>query len=326
MKEVCDGPRIGQERIEKRIPIWLDTDPGVDDAMAMALLFALPQYDVKGVSAVAGNVELSRTFRNARNLAAFFGRKDVPVYAGAARPLVRSPRTACFIHGENGLGNVELPESDAPETRLSAWDALFEAAEGEKGELTLVTVGPLTNVAIALNRHGTLGKLLKRIVIMGGSASGGNATLAAEANIFCDAEAAQIVFQSGVPMVMCGLDMTLKTVMTPAELDDMGRMNPAGRFLRDAAQHGLEYSRKHGIDGMALHDPTAVLYPLYPELFSGREAGVIVETGDAATYGKTVTDLYFDRPFPFRNALVMLDVDREKLIETVMTLLARYGS
>ena len=109
---------------EKRIPVWLDTDPGVDDAMAMALLFAVPEYDVKGVSAVAGNVELEKTFQNARDLAAFFGRKDVPVYAGASRPLFREPRTATFVHGETGLGNVTLPPSDAPVEKTPAWDAL----------------------------------------------------------------------------------------------------------------------------------------------------------------------------------------------------------
>ena len=309
---------------DKRIPLWLDTDPGVDDAMAMALMFALPQYDVKGISAVAGNVELPKTFRNARNLAAFFGRKDVPVYAGADRPLFRTPRTCYFIHGENGLGDVQLPESDAPVEQMPAWDALYEAARAAKGELVLVAVGPLTNVALALSKHGSLGKLLKRIVIMGGSASYGNATPAAEANIFCDAEAASTVFQSGVPIVMCGLDMTLKAVMSPAELDRMGELNPVGRFLRDAAQHGIDYSRAHGFDGMALHDPTAVLYPLYPELFSGEEAGVAVETKGTITYGKTVTDLYSDKQFPFRNALVMLGVDRDRLMETVMSLLATY--
>ena len=309
---------------ESRIPVWLDCDPGVDDAMAMALLFALPQYDVKGISAVAGNVELSKTFRNARNLAAFFGRKDVPVYAGASRPLFREPRTATFVHGENGLGNEVLPGSDAPEEKLPAWDALYEAARTENGELTLIAVGPLTNVALALDKHGSLGKLLKRIVIMGGSASYGNATPAAEANIFCDPEAASTVFQSGIPITMCGLDMTLKTVMSPAEMDRMGAMNPAAKFLRDTAQHGLAYSKAHGIDGMALHDPTAVLYPVYPELFSGEEAGVAVETKGTITYGKTVTDLYSDKQFPFKNALVMLDVDREKLIETVMSILTRY--
>ena len=309
---------------ESRIPVWLDCDPGVDDAMAMALLFALPQYDVKGISAVAGNVELSKTFRNARDLAAFFGRKDVPVYAGASRPLFREPRTATFVHGENGLGNEVLPGSDAPEEKLPAWDALYEAARTENGELTLIAVGPLTNVALALDKHGSLGKLLKRIVIMGGSASYGNATPAAEANIFCDPEAASTVFQSGIPITMCGLDMTLKTVMSPAEMDRMGAMNPAAKFLRDAAQHGLAYSKAHGIDGMALHDPTAVLYPVYPELFSGEEAGVAVETKGTITYGKTVTDLYSDKQFPFKNALVMLDVDREKLIETVMSILTRY--
>lgn len=310
--------------IEKRIPIWLDTDPGVDDAMAMALLFALPQYDVKGVSAVAGNVALDKTFQNARDLAAFFGRKDVPVYPGASRPLFREPRTATFVHGENGLGNVSLPASDAPVEQTPAWDALYEAAKASGGELVLVAVGPLTNVALALSKYGSLHKLLKQIVIMGGSASWGNATPAAEANIFCDAEAASTVFQSGVPIVMCGLDMTLKTTMTPAELDRMGQLNPTAKFLRDAAQHGLIYSQAHGIDGMALHDPTAVLYPLYPDLFSGEEAGVAVETKGTISYGKTVTDLYSDKQFPFKNALVLLDVDREKLIETVTALLSRY--
>ena len=309
---------------DMRIPLWLDCDPGVDDAMAMALMFAIPQYDVKGLSAVAGNVELEKTFQNARNLAAFLGRKDVPVYAGAARPLFREPRTATFVHGENGLGNMTLPESDAPVEKTPAWDALYEAAKAENGELTLVAIGPLTNVALALSKHGSLPKLLKRIVIMGGSATYGNATPAAEANIFCDPEAASTVFQSGVPIVMCGLDMTLKTVMSPAELDEMGRLNPTAKFLRDAAQHGLSYSQAHGIDGMALHDPTAVLYPLYPELFSGEEAGVAVETKGTITYGKTVTDLFSDKQFPFKNALVMLDVNKAKLFETVRELLARY--
>ncbi|MBQ6891146.1 MAG: nucleoside hydrolase, partial [Clostridia bacterium] len=205
-----------------------------------------------------------------------------------------------------------------------AWDALYAAAKAAEGELVLIAVGPLTNVALALMKHGSLHKLLKKIVIMGGSASYGNATPAAEANIFCDAEAASTVFQCGVPIVMCGLDMTLKTVMTPAELDEMGELNPTAKFLRDAAQHGLAYSQAHGIDGMALHDPTAVLYPLYPELFSGEEAGVAVETKGTITYGKTVTDLYSDKQFPFKNALILLDVDKPKLFETVRSLLKRY--
>ena len=311
---------------EKRTPLWLDCDPGVDDAMAMALMFALPEYDVKGVSAVAGNVELEKTFRNARDLVAFYGRKDVPVYAGAKRPLFKEPRTAYFVHGENGLGNVQLPASDAPVEKTPAWDALYEAAKAAKGELTLVAIGPLTNIALALSKHGSLHKLLKRIVIMGGSASWGNASPAAEANILGDAEAASTVFQCGVPIVMCGLDMTLKTVMSPAELDKLGELNPVCKFLRDAAQHGLAYSQAHGIDGMALHDPTAVLYPLYPHIFSAEEAGVAVETKGTITYGKTVTDLYSDKQFPFKNALVALEVDKPKLFETVTELLSKYRS
>lgn len=310
---------------EKRsVPVWLDCDPGVDDAMAIGLLLACPEYEVKGISAVAGNVELPKTFENARNLVHFF-HGDAPVYPGADRPLFRGSRTAYFMHGENGLGNMTLPESPAPRETTLAWDALYEAARQAGGELTLIAIGPLTNVAMALMKHGSLPKLLKRIVIMGGSASYGNATPAAEANIFCDPEAASVVFQCGVPLVMCGLDMTLQAVMTPEELDRMGEMNRAGRFLRDAAQHGLAYSKTHGFNGMALHDPTAVLYPLYGELFSGEEAGVAVETKGAVTLGKTVTDLYSDKQFPFKNALVMLHVDRDALVERVMNLLGVYG-
>ena len=308
----------------KRIPVWFDTDPGVDDAMAMALLFALKEYDVKGISAVAGNVELDKTFQNARDLVAFFGRKDVPVFKGAARPLFREPRTATFVHGENGLGNVTLPPSDAPVETKPAWDALYEAAKAAGGELVLVAVGPLTNIALALSKHGSLHKLLKQIVIMGGSASWGNASPAAEANIFCDAEAASTVFQCGVPIVMCGLDMTLKTVRSPAELDRLGELNPTAKFLRDAAQHGLAYSQAHGVNGMALHDPTAVLFPVYSDLFAGDLAGVAVETKGTITYGKTVTDLYSDKQFPFQNALVLLEVDKARLFETVTDLLKKY--
>ena len=306
-----------------KIPVWLDCDPGVDDAMALALLLRCPEYQLMGVSAVAGNVEEEKTFSNARNLMHFFG-GTAPVYPGAKKPLFREPRTAYFVHGENGLGNVTLPESPQKVQTLPASDAIYEAAKAADGELVLIAIGPLTNVALALMKHGSLGKLIKQIVLMGGSASYGNATPAAEANIFCDPEAASLVFQSGIPIVMCGLDMTLKAIMSPRELDAMAALNPTARFLRDAAQHGLAYSKAHGFDGMALHDPTAVLYPLYPQLFSGEEAGVAVETKGSVTRGKTVTDLYSDKQFPFKNALVMLDVNREGLIAVVMDILNRY--
>ena len=210
----------------KKIPVWIDCDPGVDDSAAIFAALQLEQLDIKGVSAVSGNVLLDKTYPNARDLVAMGGRADIPVYKGAMSPLRRESVTAAYVHGDNGLGGAELPKSDAPEPTKTAWDALYDAAVEAKGELILIAVGPLTNIGLALAKYGDLPKLIKKAVIMGGSATMGNTTPAAEFNVYVDPEAADMLFASGIPVVMCGLDVTLKAMVMPDEIDTLAEYGP----------------------------------------------------------------------------------------------------
>jgi len=308
-----------------KIPVWIDCDPGIDDAAALLSAFQIPQLDIKGISAVSGNVLLDKTYANARELAQLGGRADIPVYAGAARPLTREPLTAPYVHGENGLGGIELPLEKAPEHAEKAWDALYKAAVEAKGELEVIAVGPLTNIGLALSKYGELEKLVKRVVIMGGSASVGNTTPAAEFNVLVDPDAADMLFASNIPVVMCGLDVTLKAMLMPSEIDELAAAGTAqGRFLREAMQCSLAFVSRYGFEGVPLHDVCAVFYVAYPELFSGEQAGVRVETRGACTLGKTVTDLYSDAQMERKNTFVVLDVDRPAFAAKVLELIKKY--
>lgn len=309
----------------KKIPLWIDCDPGVDDAAAILAALQLDELDIKGVSAVSGNVLLDKTYPNARDLISLGGREDIPVYTGADRPLRREPVTAAYVHGENGLGGADIPASAAPEQEKKAWDALYDAAVEAEGELILVAVGPLTNIGMALAKYGELPRLIKKAVIMGGSATMGNTTPAAEFNIYVDPEAADMLFASGIPVVMCGLDVTLKAMVMPDEIDKMAEYGPQGKFLSRALQCSLAFVRTFGFEGVPLHDVCPILYCVEPELFTTELAGVRVETKGRYTAGKTVTDLYSDYQFEFKNTLVALDVDRNAFADRFMKLMEKYG-
>lgn len=307
-----------------KIPIWFDTDLGVDDAVALLSIGKLPQLELLGISAVAGNAELHHTFENARNVCRLAG-LNVPVYPGAEYPLFVPLRTAPLVHGENGVGEVELSPSEAPRETTLAWDALYKAAKAAKGELQVIAVGPLTNLATALGKYPDLKTLLKRILLMGGAAQGGNVTPAAEFNIYGDPHAAQMVFKSGVPVVMCGLDVTLKAYLTPEEVDEIGSHDtPVCRFVHQSNQLALAFNERISAPGLCCHDTCPVLFLACPELFSGEEAGVYVETRGEVTLGKTVTDLWSDKQFADRHVFVVLNVDREKFIAKVRELLLSY--
>lgn len=307
-----------------KIPIWFDTDLGVDDAVALLSIGKLPQLELLGISAVAGNAELHHTFENARNVCRLAG-LNVPVYPGAEHPLFVPLRTAPLVHGENGVGEVELSPSEAPQETVLAWDALYAAAKAARGELQVIAVGPLTNLATALGKYPDLKTLLKRILLMGGAAQGGNVTPAAEFNIYGDPHAAQMVFKSGVPVVMCGLDVTLKAYLTPEEVDEIGSHDtPVCRFVHQSNQLALAFNERISAPGLCCHDTCPVLFLACPELFSGEEAGVYVETRGEVTLGKTVTDLWSDKQFADRHVFVVLDVDREKFIAKVRELLLSY--
>lgn len=306
--------------IEAKYPVWIDVDTGVDDAAALLTASRLAQLDIRGISAVAGNVELARTFANTRNVCRLAG-LHVPVYRGADRPLLRPLCTAAEVHGADGLGGVVLPESDAPVETLPAWDALYQEAVRQKGELQLIAVGPLTNLAIAFSKYPALPGLLKRILIMGGSSKDGNVTPAAEFNIYVDPDAAQVVFKCSAPLVMCGLDVTMQAMLLPEEIEAIGRTGTVGRFFRDSVQRALAYHQENGTPGMCLHDVCPVLFVTHPHLFQGQEAGVYVETQGTVTLGKTVTDLWSDFQFPKKNAFVVLDVDRDAFASLVRDML-----
>ena len=305
----------------ERKKVWIDCDPGTDDAAALLCAHALPELEILGISTQSGNVEPEKTFRNALRLNRLLG-ADYPVFAGADRPWVREPGYGYRFHGENGLGGVELPLPEHPvPPGEKAWEAIRRAAAEHPGELELICTGPLTNCATALTLFPELRTLLRRIILMGGAAVGGNRTPAAEFNIWSDPEAAKAVFTAGVPLVMCGLDVTNRSYLTAEELEALGRVgNAAGCFLSRCLRTPLE---ANGVGRVCLHDVVAVLWAARPALFSGRMAWVGVETRGTITNGKTVTDLWSDRKGPAQNAFVLLDVDRPAFVRTVTELVAR---
>lgn len=308
-----------------KIPVWIDVDTGVDDSAALLVAAKLPQLDIRGISACAGNTQLCNTFENTRRVCALMGRTDIPVYPGAEKPLFRPLETAPLVHGVGGLGKAELPPSPAPVETKKAWDAIYEAAVAAEGELQVISVGPLTDLALAFQKYPDLNRYIKRILIMGGAAQGGNTTPAAEFNILGDPHAAQMVFKSGVQVVMCGLDVTMKAYLTHPELAVIeNHDSDVGRFFGQCIALAKDFYVQVLAPILCLHDVCPVLFTVYPEIFSGEEAGVYVETRGTITMGKTVTDLWSDKQFPEKNAFVVLDVNREAFVEKVTSLLTSY--
>ncbi len=294
--------------------IIIDTDPGHDDAVAIFTALGSEELQVLGVTAVAGNVPLNLTERNARALCECAGRPDVPVFAGHDRPLVRELVTAEEVHGKTGLDGVEFPEPSVPLQEQHAVDFIVETLrQEESGTVTLCPLGPLTNIAAALGRAPDVASRIGEIVLMGGAYfEVGNVTPAAEFNIFVDPEAARVVFASGVRISVFPLDVTHKAQITPARLDAFRRLGTRpGQVVADLlASYGRYDTRKYGTEGGPLHDPCVIAYLLAPELFDGRRCNVEVETGSELTRGMTVVDWWrvTDRT---RNAMVFGEVDAD---------------
>ena len=305
------------------IPVILDCDPGVDDAIAFLLAKQLPQLNVLAITSVAGNVGLEHTTYNALGLLEFLD-WNIPVYRGAAGPIFRKRVEAAEVHGSNGMAGFDLPHTRAEVEGESAWDAIHQYALEQKGALEIIAIGPLTNLAMAFLKYPDLPQLIKRIVIMGGSTDAGNATPAAEFNIYADPEAADIVFCSGVPVHMCGLDMTMKALMTPNELDQIAAMgSKEAVFFRNVVQDIVGFMRRLGIIGINMHDPAAVLYAADDSIFKAYPAGIRVETKGAITQGKTVTDLFSDAKW-HKNGFVAMDINRDAFVTKVFELMSKY--
>lgn len=307
--------------------IIIDTDPGQDDAVAILLALASPEeMELLGITCVAGNVPLPLTTRNARIVCELAGRTDMPIYAGCDAPLKRALVTAEYVHGKTGLDGPDLPEPWMPLAEGHAVDFLIDTLRREpEGAVTLCPIGPLTNIASALQAAPDIAPRIREIVLMGGAYfEVGNVTPAAEFNIYVDPEAADIVFRSGVPITMMPLDVTHKALVTRARNDAFRALDtPVGQAVAEMTDFFERYDRdKYGSAGAPLHDPCTIAYLIRPELFTGRHVNVEVETGSELTLGMTVADWWgvTDRP---ANAMFMGNVDADGFFDLLTERLAR---
>jgi len=283
-----DSAGEGNESGPRRVII--DTDPGVDDAFALLLAMRSPELKIEGITPVAGNVPLELTLPNALRMVEIAGRADIPVAAGAKSPLLRRLVTAAYAHGENGLGGALFPEPKLKALVDPASVLIRQIVRKYPNEVTLITLGPLTNVATALNSDSELAGMIKRVVMMGGSLSGGNITPAAEFNIYVDPEAARIVFQSGIPVTMVGLDVTRKTSLTDEHVKTLeGAQNPVSQAAAKIARNAIDHNRAQGfLVGPNMHDSLAVAAFLDPSLLGWKEYYVDIETTGELTAGETL--------------------------------------
>lgn len=306
--------------------IIIDTDPGQDDAVAILLALASPELEVLGIVAVAGNVPLALTEVNARKVVELSGRTDIPVFAGCDRPLSRDLVTAEHVHGKTGLDGIELPAPTLPLQEGDGVDFIIDTLRREPaGTVTLVPIGPLTNIAAAFRRAPDIVARVQRIVLMGGAYfEVGNITPAAEFNIYVDPEAAAEVFASGVPLVVMPLDVTHKALTSREWVEAMralpGRCGPAVAGWTDFFERFD--TAKYGSLGAPLHDPCTIAWLLQPDLFQGREINVEIETEGRWTIGMTVADWWRVSGRP-SNALFLKDVDRDALFDLIRQRIAR---
>ena len=310
-----------------RRKIIIDTDPGQDDAVAILLALASPEdLDVLGVTAVAGNVPLPLTQKNALIVCELAGKPDIKVYAGCDAPMTRKLVTAEHVHGKTGLDGPMMPDPTMSLQDPHAVDFIIDTLRAEpSGTVTLCLLGPLTNIATAFECAPDIVERVQEIVLMGGAYfQVGNITPAAEFNIYVDPEAAKIVFDSGVPIVVMPLDVTHKALTNRARVEAFRNLgNEAGRMVAEWTDFFERFDKeKYGSEGAPLHDPCVIAYLLKPELFSGRHVNVEVETGSELTLGMTVADWWgvTDR---VRNAMFMGDLDAEGFFALLNERIAR---
>jgi inosine-uridine nucleoside N-ribohydrolase len=293
--------------------IIFDTDPGTDDAMALMLALHSPELDVRAITVVPGNVTAAQGLDNALRMMSLAGRCDIPVAAGAQHPLFQKLITAEFWHGKNGLANIELPPSKCKVDPRFGPDLIIQMVHASPHEITLVPVGPLTNIALALLKDPSIVPLVKEVILMGGSISGGNVNAAAEANIYNDPEAAQTVFQAGWPVTMVGLDVGDKTLLSQKYLNQLEAAHgPVTDFIAAVAKYLINLSAQFGSPGTPMYDPLAVGVAIDSTLVKAPEMHVDVETRGEFTRGETVANRhgYVERNVLHGDHYVIEAVDR----------------
>ena len=280
------------------VPSWaakkviIDTDPGTDDALAIMLALHSPELDVRALTVVPGNVTLEMGLDNALRMVSLANRCDIPVAGGASHPLFQELVTAQFWHGKNGLGNVELPPSKCKPDRAFGPDLIIRLVHEFPHEITLIPVGPLTNIALAVEKDPSIVPLVKEVVIMGGSISGGNVNAAAEANIYNDPEAAQVVFQAGWnSFIMSGLEVGNKALFTQNYLDELAKTHgPVNDFIHAVLKYLVDLTAQYGGAGTPMYDPSAVAIAIDPTLVKTSPMHVDVETEGKYARGETVAN------------------------------------
>ncbi|MER2536647.1 MAG: nucleoside hydrolase [Rhizobiaceae bacterium] len=308
--------------------IIIDADPGQDDAVAILLALASPELEVLGITAVAGNVPLALTETNARKVCELAKRTDIRVFAGADRPMMRRLVTAEEVHGKTGLNGPALPEPVMPLQDRHAVDFIVDTLMREPaGTVTLCTLGPLTNIGLALAREPRIASRIQQIVLMGGGLfEGGNVTPAAEFNIYVDPHAADLVLRCGAPIVMMPLDVTHKALTTAKRTKAFRAL---GTRVGSAVAEMLEFferydEQKYGTDGGPLHDPCVIAWLIQPDLFSGRYCNVTVETCSELTMGMTVADWWGVTKLP-KNVTFMRDIDADGFFAMLTERVGRLG-
>ena len=303
----------------------IDTDPGQDDAVAILLALASPEINLLGITTVAGNAPLALTQENARKICDLAGRTDMQVFAGLDRPLVRPLVTAEHVHGRTGLDGPVLPDPETPLQEQHAVDYIIDTLRREPaGSVTLAPIGPLSNIAMAMQRAPDIIPRIRQIILMGGAYfEVGNITPAAEFNIYVDPHAAQVVFASGVPVIMMPLDVTHKAL---TRTDRVAALRAIGNRTGVAVAEMLEFferfdEAKYGSDGGPLHDPCTVAWMIAPDIFNGRPCNVEIETASPLTMGMTVVDWWQVSSRP-HNALVIGDLDADRFFALITERLA----
>lgn len=308
--------------------IIIDCDPGQDDAVAILLALASPdEINVLGITTVGGNVPLSWTESNARRICELVGRQDMKVFAGASQPLMRKLVTAEWIHGDTGMDGADLPDPTMPLQQMHAVSFIVETclAAPDKS-ITICPIGPMTNVALALMKSPEIIPKIKEIVCMGGAIKEfGNTTPAAEFNIYVDPQAAKVVLDSGISMVMMPLDVTHKALVTPKRLQDFKDLNsPVGNVCGGMLDFFNRFDMsRYGFDGGPLHDPCVVAYLIEPEIFSGRHVHLDIEVSSELTMGQTVAD-WWNIQEKSANAFICDQLDDNRFFELLTSRLASF--
>ena len=301
--------------------IILDTDPGIDDALALFLALASPEVQLEAITTVSGNVDVSLTTYNALSLLELVGHTDIPVARGCSRPLLRQAVNAAFVHGSNGLGELKLPGPQVQPVAEHAVDVIIEKIMGAPREITLVAIGPLTNIALALRREPRIAQHVREVVIMGGALRvPGNDTPTAEFNIYCDPHAAHIVLHAGWPIRLVALDVTMQAHMQREQVNTLTR---GGSPVMSAIKQMLKFyfdvfGPLYGVTAFHMHDPLCLAAAFQPELLTWEPVYVDVELRGSLTLGETVA--YFGRrDAPPPNVVAAVGVDTERFIELFLT-------